>query len=422
MKYTKVASRLRAQIAHFSGELSCGLPKVGQRLVAELVYGIQASQSVTLTKIARTLEEKTSIKKTEERLSRQLSRKSLGTVVQDNLLVSGAPHIGQDTLLIFDPSDLQKKYAQKMEYLCIVRDGSEKKLGPGYWLCQVVAAEIDGDSIVPLYGGLYSTESPDFVSENTEWLAVISTVSQAVSGRGIWVIDRGGDRNNIFRPLLDRRLRFLIRLLGNRNLVIGKKTMLVREIAYRCPCPYRETIVKEVDGQEKVYNLSFGYREVMLPGRSETLYLLVVHGFGREPMLLLTTEPLRRNRKVLWRIVRSYLRRWAIEETIRFMKQSYELEDVRVLGYSSLKNLMPLVMAAVYFAAVVLDGQAKLRVMAGYVFRAAKRLFGIPDFCYYAIADGLMSIFARHPGRVHATSPPLRTPKKQLLLFTGNTT
>ena len=49
---------------------------------------------------------------------------------------------------------------------------------------------------------------------------------------------------------------------------------------------------------------------------------------------------------------------------------------------------------------VVLDRGAKLRVMAGHVLKAAKRVFGIPDFHYYAIADGLMSIFLRYPGKL----------------------
>jgi len=69
------------------------------------------------------------------------------------------------------------------------------------------------------------------------------------------------------------------------------------------------------------------------------------------------------------------------------------------LGYRSLQNLMSLVVAASYFSAVVLDTRSKLRVMAGYVLKAAKRVFGIPDFHYYAISDGLKSIFERHPGR-----------------------
>ncbi len=89
MEYSKVATRLREQIGRFSGELSIELPKVSKRLVSELVYGIQASQSVVLTKIGRVLEENISIKKTEERLSRQLGRRSLGSIVQDNLLKEG---------------------------------------------------------------------------------------------------------------------------------------------------------------------------------------------------------------------------------------------------------------------------------------------------------------------------------------------
>ncbi len=60
-----------------------------------------------------------------------------------------------------------------------------------------------------------------------------------------------------------------------------------------------------------------------------------------------------------------------------------------MLGYRRLQNLLPLVTAAAYVAAVVLDAKAKLKVMAAYVFKAAKRFFGIPDFRYYAIADGL---------------------------------
>ena len=48
--------------------------------------------------------------------------------------------------------------------------------------------------------------------------------------------------------------------------------------------------------------------------------------------------------------------------------------------------------------------------------KAAKQLSGIPDFRYYAIADGLMSIFNRHPGRI---APKLQSiiQQNQLMLF-----
>ena len=55
-------------------------------------------------------------------------------------------------------------------------------------------------------------------------------------------------------------------------------------------------------------------------------------------MMLLTDLPMRRNRKVLWWVISAYLTRWPIEEAIRFVKQSYDLEDIRVLTYQRLRN------------------------------------------------------------------------------------
>ena len=45
--------------------------------------------------------------------------------------------------------------------------------------------------------------------------------------------------------------------------------------------------------------------------------------------------------------------------------------------------------AAAYFAAVYLGLRMKLRVLASHVLRASKRVFGIPDFRLYALADGI---------------------------------
>ena len=99
---------------------------MAQRFVSEMIYGIQASQSVMLTKIARVLEENISLKKTHERLSRNLGMYELEKTLLQNLLSLAKKHVGKDTLLVLDPSDLSKKYAEKMEHLCRVRDGKEK--------------------------------------------------------------------------------------------------------------------------------------------------------------------------------------------------------------------------------------------------------------------------------------------------------
>ena len=49
------------------------------------------------------------------------------------------------------------------------------------------------------------------------------------------------------------------------------------------------------------------------------------------------------------RILEIYLTRWKCEESYRFIKQSYNLEDVRVLSYTALRNIMDLVQAVFYF-------------------------------------------------------------------------
>ena len=132
MNTTMTARKLRARIGRFSGELSKGLCLAAQRFVSEMVYGIQASESVLLTEIARSLEESISLRKTHGRLSRNLQRPELEDVVAGNVLDMGAGHIGEDTLLVIDPSDVSKKYAKKMEYLATVRDGSTGERG---WCC-----------------------------------------------------------------------------------------------------------------------------------------------------------------------------------------------------------------------------------------------------------------------------------------------
>jgi len=101
-----------------------------------------------------------------------------------------------------------------------------------------------------------------------------------------------------------------------------------------------------------------------------------------------------------------YLKRWSIEETIRFVKQTYDLENIRVLKYARLRNMMGLLMAVFYFLAVKLDMSQKLKIMTGHILKQAKRVFGIPDFKFYAIGDGLSAIFRRSPGKITAVKPP----------------
>ena len=104
-----------------------------------------------------------------------------------------------------------------------------------------------------------------------------------------------------------------------------------------------------------------------------------------------------------------------MEETIRSGNQSYQLEDIRVLPWERLKNLVVLVMAAIFFTALVLGTKMKLSILASHVPKAAECLFGIPDFRYGAIGDGGKEILSRFCRR---SSPgPNEWHHQQYLLF-----
>lgn len=410
----QIGRKLRQQIHYFSGELCTGFGKVSSRFIEEAIFGISASGSVRLTEIGRALEERIGLHATHKRLSRNLADEKLESAVEEKVIQLGSKRINQDTLLVVDPSDLQKKYAQKMEYLAEVRDGSEGTIGKGYWLCEIVGCEVGSNEITPLAQELWSQNAPDFKSENDQILSVVQKVRQATKGQGIIMFDRGGDRRELLIPWTkDSTCRYLVRQRGDRHLLYNKNAKSGLELADVCKTPYGATILREKEGEEKAYFIHFGFLPVRLPECPDRpLWLVVIKGFGKKPLMILNTEPMRRNRKVLWWVVEAYLTRWRVEDTIRFIKQSYDFEDVRVLTYQRLKNMAVLVLAASYFAAVWLGTRTKLNILAMHAMNAAKRIFGIPDFRYYALADGIRAIFKRvgkgplYPRRYEITPSP----------------
>lgn len=401
MNFSQIANKLRNKITKFSGILSEKLDKTAQRFIQEALYGIMASQSVMLTEIGRQLDSSVSLKKIEERFSRQLIKPKIKDCLQNSILSMARDRVKEDSLLILDLSDIKKKYAKQMEYLAQVRDGSDHgEIVDGYWTNQVIASEVDSNEITPLYHRVYSQASPDFISENMEIINAIDQVGRAMDNKGIWVIDRGGDRETLYESFISNKRNFIIRLVGSRDLLYKGKTVRSLWLAYACPLTHKQSIIKFIDGKEVQYNLRFGAFPVRLPGFKTPLTMVVIKGFSEKPMMLLTTLQVNAGKKQIWFIIKAYLKRWSIEETIRFVKQTYDLENIRVLKYTRLQNMVSILLAVFFFVSVVLDQNQKLIIMTGHILKSAKRVFGIPDFKYYALGDGISNIFSRYPGKL----------------------
>src|SRR5260370_38280278 len=106
---SKIRSRPKAQLTRFNCELTSGLSKPLRNFGGEMLFGIQASQGVKLSNIARSLQEEIPLLKTEDRLSRNLQAQELETHLRQGLLRLGRRRVESNTVLCLDLSDVRKE-------------------------------------------------------------------------------------------------------------------------------------------------------------------------------------------------------------------------------------------------------------------------------------------------------------------------
>ena len=139
----------------------------------------------------------------------------------------------------------------------------------------------------------YSQEAKDFKSENHQIFKVIDTVSAHVGNKGVYAIDRGGDRGKLYDKLLEKgkEKRFVVRLTRNRDLIHKGMRKNCHLLATVLPCPHEAVIIKYEDGKEHKTTIFYNALTVRLPGEDYPLFLVIAKGFGKEPMMLLRKLP-----------------------------------------------------------------------------------------------------------------------------------
>ena len=401
MNDTRIASKAKAQLASFMGKVFTHFSKPETRFVEDCIYGIQASGDAMLSSIVRATDDDIRPIYTEKRLSRNLDSDGIGDSVAAAVLKAGAASVRSDTLLLVDPTEIRKEFAHAMEYLTRVRDASRSSkegrdvIVNGYHGCMVAACRIGGRRTVPLALRLWSSRAPGFKGENDEVLKIIKAVYAATGGKGVMVYDRGGDRPAFYDYLIGESRDFVIRLTG-RNVLAWRGMHETRDLAMQCTMRHSHHVTFDSHGRECNVSISFGAMPVRLPMHpKKELHMVVVKGFGREPMMLLTSLPVDGSFTSQWRIVDAYLSRWRVEETIRFVKQAYGLENIRVMSYTRIRNMASLVLAAAYFSTVWIGRHVRHEVLAEHLTRLGERLGEVPQFAAYAIADGLKRAFTR---------------------------
>jgi len=380
---------IQQRMSRFSRNMAkSGFSVPEQKNVSGMLYGMLKQPTVQVSVLSRSLGEGIALKKTWERLSRNLRHEELGKRLLAAHIRENGRAVRKKRYCVIDLSDIQKPYSECMEGLSRVRDGDKSShgkpvIGNGlYWLNAVMA---DETGILPVYSELYSLEreGKEHASENKKLLAVTNLV-RAEHPEAVYVFDRGGDRSEIINPLVADGKAFVIRGQGQRSLRLhrdSRKVTNIEEIAKRTHLnhSYQSSRNSEM--------FDVGIRRIYLGKRP---MWLVVSNRRRGGLSWYLTNVEGTRRQIMDTVMEAYGLRWRVEEYHRQIKQDYGFESICLRKYQAIKNMAVLVMLAASFCAR-LPEQLAIKLLAVLNRLPRKRLRDIPAYPYYMITDAVAS-------------------------------
>jgi hypothetical protein len=334
MNTTTTTYALKREVFSFCQELGKDSTMAEKRFIGDMVYGITASGSCILSKIADTLQESIHKSNTIDRLSRHLMSDMPETLEQNyRYLVKG--QINPTGNIFVDDSDIIKPYGHAFEDLGRVRDGSskDKKIENGYDVAEICGLLDKDKQPVSLYSHIYSSVSEGFISANVETQKALISVFRDFPD-ATYVFDRGYDANEHFRFMYQHKKQFIIRIKENR--IVYNKGKSWDAATLRDSHKGKLNVNVMFEGKDTPCYVS--HMNVRITADRHPLRLLLIYGLTQTPMMLVTNKTVKGKEDVA-KIVRSYFSRWRIEEYFRFKKQHYGFEGFRVRSLKAINAL-----------------------------------------------------------------------------------
>jgi len=384
-KDARERNKWKVRLAGWLDGLPAGVSRPVRKLMLECVFGMLASGSMRLSEMARSLQEPVRLHHTVKRLSRMLGKhREIARAAEELQLSRLGPRVTEEMIVAVDPGDLNRDGAEKSECRCRVRDGDTGEIVGGYPLMTVVARDVRTGSTLPLLTRLLSSARYGFRSENWDLLSVMDRVARHLPGKRLWVVDRGGDRGELWEHWLSRDWDVLVRVMNLRHWEWRDGRYTAQEIARLLPLKHRGRLRR--NGEDEV---CFGITHVRLPAHAEhPLWMVVVRHGKREPMVLVTSREVR-GRRQGERMIQAYMDRWACEEAYRFTKQGFQAERLQARRFATLQNLVALASLAWGFLAAY-EHEAETLVERARRLKPRKR----PSFPFYTLIRGWQRLFA----------------------------
>jgi hypothetical protein len=261
--------------------------------------------------------------------------------------------------LVLDGMELRRPGAHEQEYLMSVKalDGS---LVNGYRSFNVLGMGQEARGL--LYHKLISSNTPDFSSENVEVKAAIQQTEQALvgfEGAKTWAIDMGFDNDDVWWEIWKHPHSHMVNRVYHMERIVEWQAASGKweERYLDATFPYLKhlaTIETELEvrlqGQKYAKRQTVTVELAAVPIRvyhpedkSQTkpvwLVRAKVTGAVGKPWYLLTDWPVNDADSAM-RIFRFYRRRWSVEDTFKFIKTSFGIEEVQMLSFEAVRRLV----------------------------------------------------------------------------------
>jgi len=372
------------------------------RFLREMAKGMLSSRSVIVRRAAIEMNESILLKKTCERFYRHLQTEDLDRAILEPLLAKQCRKIGKNDVICVDDSDIIKPFAERMEGLRKVHDGSQSRMEKGYNLINFisVSGRSDENEIVPLSSDLHSSDADqDSITNRT--LDRIDDITLYSGNHGVFTMDRGFDSRNMLSRLVRNGNAFIIRSTGKRNLVVNGWEEPFGTVAGNVKQPYRIQSGNDLfDVGLKRVGIRLNPHPVQNPDTVEVWLVVAryVSPHRRGYFYFLCDFPGRdwSQEQIVAFAVRAYGQRWKIEEVHRHLKQDFGWEEIKLMRYQSLKNLNALFWLVVCFLYSLKSMVPGLKTCFSSIFIDRKSDWGEANyFIYYRLTNAIAICFSK---------------------------
>jgi hypothetical protein len=412
-----LTKQVQNKISRYFLKLENHLSKPESRCVREMATGILKSGTVLVNKIATGICDTISLSQTTKRFRNHYNKKGFFLKLFRGHMNSVKGRVQNGDYILFDGSDIQKRYAKMMEGLDIVKDGDKASFGLGYWLMDVVHFSKDQE-MTPLFNKLYSFDH-GAKSENMEIMEAIREVDLIIDKDVTKIFDRGMDRPICRDFIIKGESNFILRLKKTTKLIYNGNEIPANKISRKIPLFMELTATKT--GKNKKHKVAFKCGAVKvkykIKGKEHELWLVVTKRENGGYCWLLTRSPKENIIDVIKEAFTAYGFRWKIEEYHRHIKNCYNLENIQVKTFDGLQSMLAILtiaMGIIYSSLASLH--IKLLLQSGIKTLNKEILFELRNFVYYKISTIIKTLLANMTPQAFLPQPKISQDDGQLRL------